>query len=115
MALPTKAKVYDIEDSNIALLGSDVSYFIRLALSKSINLSTQVEKRVREHAGNNEPAWQSAGQKEGLQIWRIEKFQVKVWPAERFGTFYDGDSYIVLYVCSFLLEKARLKYGFMKF
>jgi len=101
MPFLTKAKVYNIEDSNIALLGSDVSYIICLALNfgNFINLSTQLEKHVREHGGDKEPAWQSAGQKEGLQIWRIEKFLVKLWPAESFGTFYDGDSYIVLYVC----------------
>jgi len=31
-----------------------------------------------------------------MQIWRIEKFQVKQWPVEQYGTFYDGDSYICL-------------------
>jgi len=32
----------------------------------------------------------------GLKIWRIEKFQVKEWPADHYGEFYSGDSYIVL-------------------
>ena len=35
MALLTKAKVYDIEDSNIALLGSDVSRNITISLMNS--------------------------------------------------------------------------------
>ncbi|KAI0632316.1 fragmin60 [Trametes polyzona] len=73
---PTK---YNIEDSNIALLGSDL------------------EKQVREHAGDKEPAWEHAGRVPGVQIWRIEKFAVKEWPKSHYGYFYDGDSYIVLH------------------
>lgn len=76
MAHLTKPTQYKIEDSNIALLGSDL------------------EKRVREHAGDTEPAWESAGKAVGLQIWRIEQFRIKAWT--RVGEFYDGDSYIVL-------------------
>jgi len=73
-----KQKQYNIADSNIANLGSDL------------------EKKVREAAAQTEPAWANAGKKPGLQIWRIEKFQVKSWPQEQYGSFYDGDSYIVL-------------------
>merc|ERR1711976_54053 len=43
-----------------------------------------------------EPAWQGAGQEEGLKIWRIVKFQVTDWPKEDYGHFYTGDSYIIL-------------------
>ncbi|EIN13016.1 fragmin60 [Punctularia strigosozonata HHB-11173 SS5] len=78
MAHLTKPTQYNIEDSNIALLGSDL------------------EKRVREHSGDAEPAWQSAGLAPGLQIWRIENFSVATWPKDRYGVFYDGDSYIIL-------------------
>lgn len=73
-----KQKKYNIADSNIANLGSDL------------------EKKVREAAAQKEPAWENAGKKVGLQVWRIEKFKVKVWPPNLHGTFYDGDSYIVL-------------------
>jgi len=73
-----KAKKYNIEDSNIALIGSDL------------------DKKCREAAAATEPAWAAAGKKVGLQIWRIEKFQVKSWPTDQYGSFYDGDSYIVL-------------------
>jgi len=79
MAHLTKAVKYDIKDSNIALLGSDL------------------EKKVREHAGDKESAWTEAGVKPGLQIWRIEKFVVVGWPEDRYGSFYDGDSYIILH------------------
>jgi len=100
MAHLTKAKVYDIEDSNIALLGSDVSCFILSDrvhhIDHLVATYTQLEKHVREHAGEKEPAWKTAGQRQGLEIWRIEKFQVKPWAVEQHGTFYDGDCYIVL-------------------
>ncbi|KAI0333688.1 fragmin60 [Cubamyces sp. BRFM 1775] len=75
----TRPTQYNIEDSNIALLGSDL------------------EKQVREHAGDKEPAWEVAGTQPGLQIWRIERFTVKEWPNSHYGNFYDGDSYIVLH------------------
>eukprot|EP01114_Cavostelium_apophysatum_P007459 TRINITY_DN19562_c0_g1_i1.p1 TRINITY_DN19562_c0_g1~~TRINITY_DN19562_c0_g1_i1.p1 ORF type:complete len:369 (-),score=119.52 TRINITY_DN19562_c0_g1_i1:73-1179(-) len=73
-----KQKTYNIAETNIANLGSDL------------------EKEVRKNAAQTEAAWTNAGQKVGLQIWRIEKFQVKSWPTEQYGSFYDGDSYIVL-------------------
>lgn len=73
-----KPKTYNIADSNIANLGSDL------------------EKKVREAAANTEPAWDNAGQAVGLEIWRIEKFQVVPWPKEEYGKFFSGDSYIVL-------------------
>jgi len=73
-----KPKVYNIADSNIANLGSDL------------------EKKVRLAASNKEPAWAEAGKKLGLEIWRIEKFNVKSWPKDQYGSFYSGDSYIVL-------------------
>lgn len=73
-----KAKQYNVADSNIANLGSDL------------------EKKVREQAAATEKAWKEAGKQVGLQIWRIESFQVKSWPKDQYGSFYDGDSYIIL-------------------
>ncbi|KAJ7256793.1 fragmin60 [Mycena haematopus] len=87
MAHLTKPTVYDIKDSNIALLGSDASGPIYPLL----------EKHVREAAGDKEKAWANAGTTVGLQAWRIEKFQVVDWPKDKLGSFYDGDSYIVLH------------------
>lgn len=49
--------------------------------------------------------WDDAGKSEGIQIWRVEnvrdddgnpKFGINPWPTERYGEFYNGDSYIVL-------------------
>ena len=74
-----KPKQYDIEDSNIALLGSDL------------------EKNVRLNAAQGEAAWHTAGKETGLEIWRIEKFKVVAWPKENYGEFYAGDSYIILH------------------
>lgn len=73
-----KAKKYNWKDTNLALFGSDV------------------EKNIKKESAATEPAWQNAGKKVGLQIWRIEKFQVKAWPKEKYGKFFDGDSYIIL-------------------
>ncbi|KAF9562587.1 actin regulatory protein [Agrocybe pediades] len=78
MAHLTKPTTYNIEDSNIALLGSDL------------------EKHVREHAGDEETAWKDAGTSAGLQVWRIVNFHVSPVASQKHGTFYDGDSYIVL-------------------
>jgi len=73
-----KANKYDWKDSNMALFGSDT------------------EKKVKKESAESEPAWQGAGQEVGVQIWRIEKFQVTHWEKELYGDFYNGDSYIVL-------------------
>ncbi|KAG7445801.1 actin depolymerizing protein [Guyanagaster necrorhizus] len=90
MAHLTKPPKYDVKDSNIALLGSDL------------------EERVREHAGDTEPAWKSAGAKPGVEVWRIEQFQII--PREVNGEFYDGDSYIVLHTYKKNLDSETLSY-----
>ena len=58
MAGLVKAKKYDWKDSNLALFGSDT------------------EKQVKKESAESEPAWRGAGQKVGVQIWRIVKFKV---------------------------------------
>jgi len=67
-----------LKDSNCALIGSDE------------------DKAVRKKAAETEPAWQGAGAEVGIEVWRIEDFQVVAWPKEKYGTFMSGDSYIVL-------------------
>ena len=52
---------------------------------------------MRQDAAKKEKAWEKAGEKVGVQIWRIEKFKVKHWPKDRYGEFYSGDSYIILH------------------
>jgi len=73
-----KPKEYNIADSNIANLGSDL------------------DKKIREAAAATEKAWIGAGKQVGMEIWRIEKFQVVKWPKDQYGSFYSGDSYILL-------------------
>jgi len=73
-----KPKEYKVEDSNIAGLGSDL------------------DKKIRQAAAGTEKAWEGAGKNLGIQIFRIEKFKVIPWPKERYGEFFDGDSYILL-------------------
>ncbi|TCD60397.1 hypothetical protein EIP91_010235 [Steccherinum ochraceum] len=91
--LLTRPTKYNIEDSNIALLGSDL------------------EKTVREHAGDKEAAWEDAGKEVGTKIWRIEQFKVVDWPQEKYGTFYDGDSYIVLHTYKKTPDSEELSYN----
>ncbi|XP_051141612.1 villin-4-like [Andrographis paniculata] len=43
-----------------------------------------------------DPAFQGAGQKAGLEIWRIENFQPVPVPKSSHGKFFTGDSYIIL-------------------
>lgn len=43
-----------------------------------------------------EPAFQGAGQRLGMEIWRIENFEPVPLPKSECGKFYSGDSYIVL-------------------
>jgi len=74
-----KEEKLNIADTNLALFGSDV------------------EKEIKKHAAEGEPAWKGAGKVPGVQIWRVEKFQIKEWPKDKYGHFFDGDSYIVLH------------------
>ncbi|KAF7559175.1 hypothetical protein G7046_g4988 [Stylonectria norvegica] len=73
-------KEYDIKDSNVELIGSDIDH------------------KVKFNSAATEPAWNdgNVGVKPGLLIWRIEQFEVIAWPKEKHSLFYDGDSFIVL-------------------
>jgi len=69
----------------------------KLEDSNMANHGTDEHKASRKEAAQKEEAWAIAGKEAGLQIWRIEKFQVKNWPKDRYGEFYSGDSYIILH------------------
>lgn len=86
-------KEYDIKDSNVELIGSDIDH------------------RVKYNSAATEPAWNdgAVGQKSGLRVWRIEEFQVVLWPEKQYGEFYDGDSFIVLH--SYKVGKDTEKLG----
>lgn len=81
---PTK---YDIADSNIAGLGTDL------------------EKQVKLKAAQTEAAWKNVGSQVGTQVWRIENFCVVAVNPKDYGMFYEGDSYIILNVSNFLIPR----------
>jgi len=82
-----------LEDSNIALYGS------------------KDHKDAKLNAAKTEEAWKGCGAKVGVEVWRIEKFKVVHWPNESYGSFYDGDSYIVLNTYSNPENKDKLLYN----
>jgi len=69
---------YNIADSNIANLGSDL------------------EKKVKLEASQHEDAWKIINKEVGILIWRIQQFKVVPIPKNSYGSFHSGDSYIVL-------------------
>jgi gelsolin len=58
--------------------------------------AANTEKEMKAMAAQGEPAWINAGKVPGIQIWRVEKFKIIEWPRDKYGYFFDGDSYIVL-------------------
>jgi gelsolin len=75
------------EDSNIAMLSSALHHEVKLDAAKQ------------------EKAFQGAGSKAGLEVWRIERFELAKWPADQVGTFFSGDAFIVLH--SYLLPEQK--------
>ncbi|OAL49254.1 putative actin-binding protein Fragmin [Pyrenochaeta sp. DS3sAY3a] len=71
---------YDWRDSNVALINSSLDHNIKHASAAT------------------EPAWNNGivGAQPGLFVWRIEDFEVVPWPSQKYGSFHEGDSYIVL-------------------
>lgn len=74
-----KSTNVDIKESNIAKIGSAEDRAAKLAAAKT------------------EKEWVGAGEKVGIQTWRIENFGVKSQDPRTAGTFYNGDCYIVLH------------------
>jgi gelsolin len=74
-------KEYDIKDSNVELIGSDLDH------------------KVKHASAETEPAWNDGhvGRTPGLFVWRIDNFAVVPVPKPSHGVFYSGDSYIVLH------------------
>eukprot|EP01006_Ploeotia_vitrea_P035635 TRINITY_DN65915_c11_g6_i1.p1 TRINITY_DN65915_c11_g6~~TRINITY_DN65915_c11_g6_i1.p1 ORF type:complete len:647 (+),score=385.59 TRINITY_DN65915_c11_g6_i1:84-2024(+) len=81
-----------LEDSNIANYGGDG------------------HRDARKDAASTEEEFRGAGQQPGVEIWRVENFGLKRWPKKRYGTFYVGDSYIVLN--SFYPDKSSRKLNY---
>lgn len=75
--------------------------------SNMAGIGGEADRNQRKAAALLEPAWSQAGLAAGLQVWRIEKFEVKAWPVSKHGKFYTGDSFIVL---NSVEEKGQLKH-----
>ena len=67
-----------VEDSNMAMVGSDM------------------DKDARKAAAAGEAAWAGCGAAPGVEVWRVEKMKIVKWPKEEYGNFFAGDSYIIL-------------------
>ena len=74
-------------------------------------LNVDMEKKIKLLATETEPEFTSAGKAPGIQIWRIEKGKIKTWPKEYYGSFFQGDSYIVLRTVSLEEYYAHLWIG----
>ncbi|KAG5175370.1 villin [Tribonema minus] len=77
--------------------------YLNRAVSKGVAMSPRSQTNARalserahaSHASMTDvPVDDGSGD---LTIWRIENFQRAEWPRERYGQFYGGDSYILLY------------------
>jgi len=79
VAAPHKSSAIDWWESNVALIGTDE------------------DRALRKRAAMTEPAWQGAGSAPGVRMWRVEQFKVVDWPANKFGSFHEGDSYVLLH------------------
>eukprot|EP01062_Namystynia_karyoxenos_P062323 TRINITY_DN55216_c0_g1_i1.p1 TRINITY_DN55216_c0_g1~~TRINITY_DN55216_c0_g1_i1.p1 ORF type:complete len:501 (+),score=73.26 TRINITY_DN55216_c0_g1_i1:130-1503(+) len=70
---------------------------ISLAESNMAGTGTSLDCAVRAAAARQEPAWNEVGEQSGVRMWRLEAFQVRDWPVERFGHFHSEDAYLVLH------------------
>jgi len=87
---------------------SDKNQDIKGAKFEDSNLANYGSKEhhdLRKKAAESEKEYKGSGEKVGLEIWRVENkrtaddkpdFGVKRWPAEEYGSFYSGDSYLLL-------------------
>lgn len=59
----------------------------------------EIDHKVKYNSAATAPAWnnRTMGRVSGLYIWRIEDFEVVVWPKEKVSQFFDGGSCIVLH------------------
>lgn len=77
----------------------------KLEDSNMANYGSKEMRDLRKSAAASDKQFDGAGQKVGLEIWRVENrrtkadtpdFGVKRWPKEDYGHFYSGDSYLIL-------------------
>lgn len=76
---PHKSSATDWWESNVSEIGS------------------AEDRALRKRAAMMEPAWEGAGKEAGMRMWRIEQFKVVEWPPSKYGTFHEGDAYVLLH------------------
>jgi gelsolin len=73
--------------------------------SNIAGIGSEENRDLRKAAAASDKQFKGAGQKAGLEVWRVENtrsksdtpvFGVKRWPKEEYGQFFTGDSYLVL-------------------
>ena len=74
---------------------------VKTSLSNMANYGSAEHEALKKKTAAAEVKWDGAGEKPGIQMWRVENkkndFGVEHWPDDKHGTFYDGDSFIVLH------------------
>jgi len=68
----------------------------RLADTNMENYGGEEHRAKQKAIADKQAEWDGAGDDFGLQIWRINKFRVDHVDQEEYGSFYSGDSYIIL-------------------
>ena len=64
-------------------------------------INEEIQNLISLDYSKAEPEFDSISpNKPTLIVWRIEKLKLKRWPQDNLGTFYDGDSFLVLSIKS---------------
>jgi len=88
----------------------------KLEDSNMANYGSKEHKAARKGAAATEKEFAGAGQKPGVLIWRVENrrtasdtpdFGIKAWPKADYGSFYTGDSYLILNTYKVKDEKGK--------
>uniref|UniRef100_A0AAQ4PIS0 Gelsolin n=2 Tax=Gasterosteus aculeatus aculeatus TaxID=481459 RepID=A0AAQ4PIS0_GASAC len=65
--------------------------YLRIHGNKSLCVHFPAGRMAVQH-----PQFELAGQKQGLQVWRVENFDLVPVPENLYGGFYTGDAYLIL-------------------
>ncbi|QKF94584.1 villin/gelsolin repeat protein [Fadolivirus algeromassiliense] len=58
---------------------------------------TEFERKIKEESSKHEPVWKNININDPkLHIWRVEQFKLVPVNENLYGTFYEGDSYVIL-------------------
>jgi len=69
---------------------------VKLDESNVSGIGSKEDIALRVKAAKHEHEWENVGKDVGTVIWRVEKFNVIKFPKKQYGTFYTGDSYLIL-------------------